>query len=80
MTKYEAEIKKQYVHGNNLVTAKQKIAFTLNDTWIYSIHWKNDTWIDQAKVNLQDRLRENAKDLEGLQMAETLLNTIEKEI
>jgi len=78
MNKYEAEYKKQYVSSSDgLITAKQKIATVINSTWLYSMHWKDDTWIEQAKSDVQKRIIEVTKDLALLNQAELLLNEIE---
>ena len=77
MNKYEAEVKKQYSHvDGKLVTAKEKIAYAINDEWIYSMHWKNDTWITQASRDLQKRISFNVREYNLLKQAEELLNSI----
>lgn len=78
MNKYEAEYKRQYSHvDGSLVTAKEKIAYAINDDWIYSMHWKDETWINQAKEDLQTRFNANAKEFNQLKQAEELLNDID---
>lgn len=77
MEKYEAEYKKQYSHiDGSIVTARDKIAYAINDQWIYSLHWKKDTWIEQAKRDLKKRTEETKADLNLLKQASELLNSI----
>lgn len=80
MNKYEAEHKKQYSHKDGtLITAKHKIASAVNDSWIYSYHWKNDTWLEQAQEDLTQRIANVTTDLNRLNQAQSLLNSIEKD-
>ena len=79
LSKYTAENKKQYSHVNgDIVTAKHKIAFAINTSWIYSMHWKDETWIEQAKKDIQDRLQSVAEEHNLLLQANELLNSIEE--
>ena len=78
LSKYTAENKKQYSHlDGDIVTAKHKIAFAINTSWIYSMHWKDDTWVEQAKKDMEKRLQLIAKELNLLIQANELLNSIE---
>ena len=79
LSKYTAENKKQYSHVNgDIVTAKHKIAFAINTSWIYSMHWKDDTWVEQAKKDMEKRLQLITKELNLLIQANELLNSIEE--
>lgn len=77
MTKYEAETKKQYLVNGKLRTAKQFIEYNINTTWLYSIHWKNESWIKSAKVDCLDRIASVKKDLNCLEASFKLLESIE---
>ena len=80
MNKFEAETKKQYSHVNGTITtARNKIAYAINTDWIYSMHWKRDTWVEQAKRDLEKRLMANSKDYNLLKQAQELLESIDKE-
>jgi len=77
MNKFDAEYKKQYSHiDGNIVTAKRKIASAIDDSWIYSMHWEPDTWVEQARVDVQKRINEVTEDLNLLKQAKELLNEI----
>ena len=79
LSKYTAENKKQYSHlDGDIVTAKYKIAFAINSSWIYSMHWKDDTWVEQAKKDMEKRLQLITKELNLLIQANELLNSIEE--
>jgi len=79
MNKFEAETKKQYTYQNLLVTAKKKVGLLIDDSWYYSMHWKNDTWVEQAKRDLKKRLKENKEEKKLLKVAKYILNEIEDE-
>ena len=79
LSKYTAENKKQYSHlDGDIVTAKHKIAFAINTSWIYSMYWKEDTWVEQAKKDMEKRLQLITKELNLLIQANELLNSIEE--
>lgn len=82
MNKFESLYKKQYSGINPfsrescLITAREKVASIINDSWIYSVYWKNETWVEQAIEDLQKRKIANAKEAELLRTAEYILNDI----
>ena len=77
MNKYEAENKKQYLNkDNDLVTAKRKLSYLIDNEWFYSMHWKDDTWIEQAAKDLERRKTYNRKEADELKSAEFILNEI----
>lgn len=84
MTKYEAENIKQYTIGyggkSRLITTKDFIANAINSPWLYSVHWKNETWVQQAKQDCSIRIRDVTDELNNLKTAFKLLESIESEI
>ena len=42
------------------------------------MHWKDETWIEQAKKDIQDRLQSVAEEHNLLLQANELLNSIEE--
>jgi hypothetical protein len=78
MNKFEAENKKEYLIQNDLVTAKEKIAYCVNSDWFYSMYWKDDTWVEQAKADCITRLDYVEKEFADLQIAMRILNEIEE--
>ena len=77
MTKYEAETKKQYSANAVLVTAKNKIAHYIDSRWIYSMHWKKESWVEQARIDLKKRQAEIAEVHNKLLLAQQMLDSIE---
>ncbi len=77
MTKYEAETSKVYFSAGCLITAKAKIASAIDDSWIYSMHWKDDTWVDQARDACINRIDSLRWELSQLESAMELIKSIE---
>mgnify|MGYP006995616209 CR=1 FL=1 len=77
MTKYEAETKKQYSANAILVTAKNKIAHYIDGRWIYSMHWTENDWVEQARKDLKKRQGKLAKKHNELLLAQQMLDSIE---
>ncbi len=78
MHKYDAATKKQYIGWDNeLITAKEKLAQCINDRWIYSMHWKEDTWVEQARKDLIKRQQECIEEQKMLSAAYEILQSIE---
>ena len=76
MTKYEAETKKQYLANTGLITAKNKIAHCIDGRWIYSMHWKKESWVEQARIDLKKRQEELYKVHNELLLAQQMLDNI----
>lgn len=83
MTRFEARYDKLYtsrVMGRDFkITTWEKIASIINSAWIYSRYWKNDTWVEQAKVDLAKRVSYVEEDLRELREAKRMLDSIEDE-
>jgi hypothetical protein len=83
MTKYEAENIKQYTirywGKTRLITTKDFIANAIDSPWLYSVHWKNETWVQQAKQDCSNRIRDVTAELNNLKTAFKLLESIEPE-
>jgi len=77
MTKFEAEYKKDYFICGTLVSARDKIAYHINSNWIYSAHWNDDTWVDQASKDCNERIDQVKKELSGLMAARNMIDNIE---
>ena len=79
MTQYEAEHEKKYIHPvtGRVITARSYIAASINDFWMYSMHWKDETWVEQAKQDVLVRIEQVTKDLKNLKKAQKLLDQIE---
>jgi hypothetical protein len=77
MTKFEAETNKVFRGRLGPITAKEKIANAIDDRWIYSSHWKQDDWVEQAKVDLIGRICEVKEELDQLLEARILLDSID---
>lgn len=80
ITKYQAEHDKKYIHpssGRLLITAKEFIQFSINNNWIYSMHWNDDTWVEDAKVDCQHRINDLKKELNLLNKSKKILESIE---
>jgi len=77
MTKFEAEYHKKYIVCGNLVSARDKIAYHINCNWIYSAHWKDETWISQASQDCNTRIDEVKRQLNELFVARKMIDDIE---
>lgn len=76
MTKFEAETYRKFTgYNGRKITLKEWIALQINSTWIYSEHWKQETWVKQAKADCLHRINLVKKDLDSLHKA---LSEIEK--
>ncbi len=81
MTLFEATYNNKYVvrGRDNLVSAKDKIASCINSTWVYSMHWKIDSWHIQAKEDLNTEIIAAKERIRELEQAKSILNKIEME-
>ena len=61
--------------GGELVTAKQKIAALLDDSWLYSAHWPEDNaaWLEQVKTDIRLARGQALKRLDEIKQAERIL-------
>ena len=61
--------------GSELVTAKQKIAALLDDSWLYSAHWPEDNaaWLEQVKTDIRLARGQALKRLDEIKQAERIL-------
>ena len=79
MKKYQAEINRSFAGPNGtLITAKAKIAREIDSEWKYSWHWKDDTWVEEAKRDCLHRINCVKSDLHSLEMAMKILESIEE--
>ena len=67
MNKFEAETYRQFTgYSGEQITLKEWIAAEINSSWIYSAHWKDETWVQQAKNDCLSRIDTVKKDLDSL--------------
>lgn len=78
ISKFEAEHVANHLTSGRFKTIKDEIAMAVNDTWLYSMHWNNDTWLDQAEQDIMSRICEVEEDLTSLNNAFKLLSRIKK--
>lgn len=79
MTKFEAETYRQYTgYNGKKITLKEWIANQVNSSWLYSIHWKDSSWVEQAKEDCLSRIDYVKKDLDSLYKALSELNAIDE--
>lgn len=76
MTKFAAETRKIQKDGD-LITLKDWIANQINTSWIYSSHWQDETWVEQAKEDCLSRIDTVKKDLASLYEALSILEAID---
>ncbi|MEQ1636690.1 MAG: hypothetical protein ABL903_08350 [Methylococcales bacterium] len=78
MTKFEAETYRKFTgYNGEQVTLKEWIANQIDSSWLYSHHWKEITWVEQAKEDCQSRISQVKKDLDSLYNALTELKKID---
>lgn len=79
MTKYEATYVKKYnLDGEDApVTLRVLCAYYINNNWIYSHHWTDESWIDQAKKDGRKRLHQLKTELRNLESILSLLDEVE---
>jgi hypothetical protein len=81
MTKFEAETYKQFAgYNGEQITLKEWIAAQVNDSWIYSAHWKDESWVKQAKNDCLSRIDTVKKDLYSLYRALEKIEKIDAEL
>lgn len=79
MTIFEAEYNKVFAGaGDYLITAKEWIAYQINNNWIYSTYWDNKNWVSQAKKDCLHRIGNVKADLRSLEKALAMLDSIEE--
>jgi len=79
MTKFEAETDRHYFHSNSqFKTTKERIAYYINSNWIYSAHWKDETWVEQAKEDCLTRIDQVQKELNELKLAMIIIENIDE--
>jgi len=75
MDKNEAETIKKYpgfaifTKTPCLVTLKKAVSVIINTEWIYSLHWSEKTWVEDAKKDCKKRIEDVRKDLRDLESA-----------
>lgn len=72
----EATYNKNYSRGDRQVTLRDKVSRLINSSWIYSRHWKHETWVEQAKVDCASRIVEVSQELKQLELAKELLDSV----
>lgn len=84
MTPFEARYKKQFsglgLTGKADVSAEQKIAQLVNDTWSYSWHWPDEIdtkWKEAVQADIDTRRKQLIDELNGIEQAQRILSTIE---
>jgi len=60
---YELTYVKQYSLNGRLITGRELAANAINTNWIYSSHWKEETWIKDAKNDCISRIMDIEKEL-----------------
>ena len=59
---------------------RRKLANLINDDWYYSIHWKDDTWRDQAKEDIKRAMVYANNRVKNLNKANKLLADNSEEV
>lgn len=77
MTEFEAATKKDYLLNGELITAYDFIVAVINTDWIYSSHWEPEIWKQQAIQDCNYRIKQITAELNDLNKALKLLNSIE---
>jgi len=83
MNYYEATYEKKFTGRNYrntkdiLVTAKDKIARLVNDSWIYSSHWpENEGWVKKAEEDIKTCLMSARERVRELEQAKSIIEGI----
>lgn len=81
MTLFEAEHEEKYpgfVLGRPaIITLKSKAAQIINTSWLYSMHWSKNNWVNDAKEDCRARIDMAKRDLDTLEALLDKLCTIE---